>query len=130
MGVCFAPKDFWSNAVKDCLFCRITRGEIPAQIIYQDESALAFKDINPQAPVHVLVIPKTHIDSVSAVGPAHEAEVGHLFTVAGKLAAELCIAESGYRSIFNTGPDAGQSVQHLHLHLVGGKPMGWPPFPR
>lgn len=113
----------------ECLFCRMLKGEIPAKKVYEDDRAFAFHDINPQAPVHVLIIPKRHIVGVTEVSDADAADVGHLFTVAAKLARELGVAESGFRTVFNAGPDAGQTVHHLHLHLVGGKPMGWPPFP-
>ena len=113
----------------DCLFCKIIKGEIPSKKAYEDDRALAFHDINPQAPVHVLIIPKRHIAGVNTVTDADAADVGHLFVVAGKLGRELGVETSGYRAVCNVGPDAGQTVPHLHLHLVGGKPMGWPPFP-
>jgi histidine triad (HIT) family protein len=129
MGVCFAPKDFWGNIMADCLFCKIIRGDIPAKKAYEDDRAFAFHDINPQAPVHVLIIPKRHIAGVEAVSDEFAADVGHLFTVAAQLGRELGVAASGYRTVCNVGGDAGQTVPHLHVHLVGGKPMGWPPFP-
>lgn len=116
--------------MSECLFCRMLKGEIPAQKAYEDDRAFAFHDINPQAPVHLLIIPKRHIVGVAQVTDEVAADVGHLFTVAAKLGRELGIEESGYRTVFNVGPHAGQTVHHLHLHLVGGKPMGWPPFPR
>jgi histidine triad (HIT) family protein len=105
------------------------RGEVPVKIAYQDERAFAFHDINAQAPVHVLIVPKRHIPGVAQVTGADAADVGYLFAVAAKLGREFNIETSGYRTVFNVGPDAGQSVHHLHLHLLGGKPMGWPPFP-
>lgn len=113
----------------DCLFCRMIRGEIPAKKVYEDDGAFAFHDINPQAPVHVLIVPKQHIVGVAEITDENAAAVGHLFAVAAKLGRELGVEQSGYRTVFNVGPDAGQTVHHLHLHLVGGKPMGWPPFP-
>lgn len=105
------------------------QGEIPVKIAYQDDRAFAFHDMNPQAPVHVLIIPKRHIAGVAQVTEADAGDVGYLFAVAAKLARELGVEASGYRTVFNIGEHAGQSVHHLHLHLVGGKPMGWPPFP-
>lgn len=130
MGVCFAPKNFWETIMSDCIFCRIIKGEIPSKKAYEDDRTFAFHDINPAAPVHILIIPKRHIAGVNTVTDAESADVGHLFTVAAQLAREHEVEDSGYRTIFNTGPDAGQSVHHLHLHVIGGKPMGWPPFPR
>ena len=113
----------------DCLFCKIIDGQINADIVYEDERAVAFRDINPQAPTHVLVIPRTHIESLNALETSDEAEVGHLFVVAKKVAEQEGLAECGYRTVINTNADAGQTVFHIHVHLVGGKPMGWPPFP-
>ncbi len=115
--------------MSDCLFCKIVRGDIPAKIAWSDDRVVAFHDINPQAPVHLLVIPKKHIASVSAIAPEDEALVGHVVRVAGDLAREFGIEAGGYRTVLNTGAEAGQTVFHLHLHLVGGRPMGWPPFP-
>ncbi len=112
-----------------CLFCKIIRGEIPSKKVYEDERAFAFEDINAQAPVHVLIIPKKHIVGVAEVTDEQSSEVGHLFVVAAKLGRELGVEQTGYRTVFNVGADAGQTVHHLHLHLVGGKPLGWPPFP-
>lgn len=105
------------------------QAEIPVNVAYQDDRAFAFHDINPQAPVHVLIVPKRHIAGVAQVTETDAADVGYLFVVAAKLARELGVETSGYRTVFNVGEHAGQSVHHLHLHLVGGKPMGWPPFP-
>jgi histidine triad (HIT) family protein len=113
----------------DCLFCKIAEKRIAAKIVYEDDRAVAFRDINPQAPTHVLVIPRTHIASVDDLTAEHEADVGHLYTVAARIARDEKLTR-GYRAVINTGPEAGQSVFHIHLHLVGGKPMGWPPFPR
>ena len=105
---------------QDCIFCKIIAGEIPSKQVYQDDKVTAFHDINPVAPVHVLIVPNAHIPSVNAVEAEHEALLGHMFTVARKIAEELGVAESGYRLIVNTGPHAGQVVFHLHMHLLGG----------
>jgi len=114
----------------DCLFCKIAKKEIPATIVYEDERALAFRDINPAAPTHVLVIPKVHVASINDLSAEHEADAGHLFRVAAEVARAEGIADSGYRTVMNCGADAGQSVSHVHLHVLGGKRLGWPPFPR
>ena len=111
----------------DCLFCRIVAGEVPADIIYQDERSLAFRDINPQAPVHVLVIPRDHIESLDDAARNDEALLGHLLRVAARVANEQGLSESGYRTVINTGAGAGQSVFHLHLHVLGGRSLAWPP---
>jgi histidine triad (HIT) family protein len=110
----------------DCLFCKIIDGQIPATIIYQDERAVAFRDINPQAPVHALIVPRKHVASLNELAEEDDALVGHLHRVAAKLAAEHQLAD-GFRTVFNTGRLAGQSVFHLHLHLLGGRMLGWPP---
>lgn len=111
----------------NCLFCRIVSGQIPATKIYEDEHSLAFRDINPQAPVHVLLIPKHHVVSLKEAGSDDHGVLGHLLIVAGKIAAQEGIAESGFRVVANSGSDAGQSVFHLHLHVMGGRSMAWPP---
>lgn len=113
--------------MSNCLFCKIVRKEIPAKAVHEDDSCLAFEDINPKAPVHLLIIPKRHIESINERSQADEQVLGHLVVVAGQLAKERSIDRSGYRSVINTGPDAGQSVFHVHLHLLGGRPMAWPP---
>ena len=113
----------------DCLFCRIVRGEIPAKIVYRNDHVLAFRDISPVAPQHVLIIPLKHIASLSNLTPEDEAIAGHILLAAGTVAEILGIRESGYRVVFNSGADAMRSVFHIHGHLIGGKPMGWPPFP-
>ena len=110
----------------DCLFCKMLRGEAKSKKVYEDDRAYAFEDIRPQAPTHVLVIPKKHIIDVKNAKPEDEADIGHLFIVAAKIARERGI-EDGYRTVFNVGPRAGQSVFHLHLHLVGGRDLRWPP---
>lgn len=111
----------------DCLFCQIVKGEIPADIIYQDERCLAFRDINPQAPVHVLVIPREHLESLDDASQKEEALLGHLLRVAARVANEQGLSESGYRTVINTGAGAGQSVFHLHVHALGGRSLNWPP---
>ncbi|HYO99287.1 MAG TPA: histidine triad nucleotide-binding protein [Pyrinomonadaceae bacterium] len=114
-------------AEQDCIFCRVVAGEIPADIVYSDDRALAFRDINPQAPVHVLVIPREHLDSLDDASARDEGTLGHLLRVAARVANEQGLSESGYRTIINTGAGAGQSVFHLHLHVVGGRRLSWPP---
>lgn len=111
----------------DCLFCKIARKEIPAKLVFEDEDVVAFEDINPQAPVHVLFIPREHVASAAEVSAAHGDVLVELFTAAAAHAREKGIADSGYRIVTNVGDDAGQSVHHLHLHLVGGRQMMWPP---
>jgi histidine triad (HIT) family protein len=109
-----------------CLFCKIVSGEIPAAKVYEDADAIAFADINPQAPVHILVVPKRHITSM-AVAKAEDNELlGRLLAVVAKIAAEKQLAR-GYRTVINTGEEGGQTVEHLHLHLLGGRAMHWPP---
>lgn len=108
------------------IFERIIDREIPADIVYEDERCLAFRDIAPQAPVHVLLIPKTPLRSLAEVTDEHSALAGHLLLVASKLASQLGLS-NGYRVVANCGPDGGQSVDHLHFHLLGGRALGWPP---
>lgn len=110
-----------------CTFCRIASGEAPAKILYQDNRVTAFHDIHPQAPVHVQIIPNRHIPALTSVKLEDTELMGHLIAVANQLAVERGIAQSGYRLVINNGPHAGQSVSHLHLHLLGGRLMGWPP---
>jgi histidine triad (HIT) family protein len=111
--------------VADCLFCRIIRKEIPAKIVLENEQCVAFRDINPQAPVHVLVIPREHVASLNE---ARDAEmIGQLHLMAATIARDEGLAERGYRTVINTNADAGQTVFHVHLHLLGGRSMGWPP---
>lgn len=111
----------------DCLFCKIVNGDIPAEIVHETESVLAFRDISPQAPTHVLVIPREHIATINDIDPDHEETIGHLFSVAKSVAAEEGLTESGYRVVMNCGEGAGQSVFHIHLHVLGGRPFSWPP---
>ena len=108
-----------------CLFCRIVRREIPAQLVHEDEHTLAFRDIDPKAPTHVLVIPKAHVASLNETLDAEM--LGRLMLVAKSLAASEGLATEGYRTVLNTGPNAGQTVFHIHLHLLGGRKLGWPP---
>lgn len=110
-----------------CLFCRIAGREIPAKLVYEDEQVVAFDDINPQAPVHVLIIPRKHFVSAGDTQQADVALWGHLMLVGNRLAREKGVADSGYRFVINTGQHGGQSVFHLHLHLLGGRAMHWPP---
>ncbi len=112
-----------------CIFCKIASGETPARVVYEDEDALAFEDIAPQSPVHVLVIPKKHISTLNELEDADNALVGHLFQVAQKVARQRGVEQSGYRCVMNCNADAGQTVFHIHLHVMGGKPMHWPPWP-
>jgi len=112
---------------ESCLFCRIAAGEIPANVVRSEEDVVAFRDINPQAPLHVLVIPRRHIPSVPALEAADGALVGRLFLVARDIAREEGVEEAGYRLVVNVGPAAGQSVPHLHLHVLGGRELDWPP---
>lgn len=107
----------------DCLFCKIMNGEIPSKKVYEDESVYAFYDIAPMAPVHVLIIPKRHLSSVNEVTSENSAVISHIYEVAAQLAKELGISESGYRIVSNCGADAGQTVFHLHFHLLGGKKL-------
>lgn len=113
--------------MSDCLFCRIAAGEIPADIVHQDDDTVAFRDIQPQAPVHVLVIPRKHLASYSDVGVEDVALLGQLARVAARVAKTEGVEDSGYRCVVNSGDDASQSVRHLHLHVLGGRQMGWPP---
>lgn len=110
----------------DCIFCKIAAGEIPARPVYQDELTFAFADINPQAPVHVLIVPREHIASLDDTDASKRALLGHLLGVAAEIAREKGLGK-GYRVAINTGPDGGQTVDHLHLHLLGGRAMHWPP---
>lgn len=111
----------------DCLFCRIIAGEIPADVVHQDDVSIAFRDINPQAPTHILVIPREHIESLDEATQREERTLGHLLRVAARVANQAGLSENGYRTVINTGAGAGQSVFHLHLHVLGGRQMNWPP---
>lgn len=109
--------------ISDCIFCQIVQGKIPCEIAYEDDEVIAFKDIHPLAPVHILVIPKLHLRSLNDVTPEHEPLIGHLLGVIRRLASEFGVADSGYRVVTNTGTDGGQVVGHLHFHLLGGKAL-------
>src|SRR5215471_2939516 len=111
----------------DCLFCRIIRKEIPASVVYEDDRLLAFADINPQAPLHILVIPKRHVDSLNAVTAADDELVGEMVRRAAAIAREKGFADRGFRTVFNTNAEAGQTVFHVHLHLLAGRGLTWPP---
>jgi histidine triad (HIT) family protein len=111
----------------DCLFCRIVRRELAARILFETESAVAFEDIRPQAPVHLLVIPKVHVASLNDAPGGSEALLGELLFAARRAARDKGLSSKGYRIVLNTGPDSGQAVFHLHFHVLGGRPLGWPP---
>jgi len=111
----------------DCLFCRIIAGDIPSSCVYSDEDVYAFNDINPVAPRHILVIPRKHLNNVAAADAGDEALLGRLILKASQIAAAQGLAESGSRYVINTGSDGGQTVHHLHLHILGGRQMSWPP---
>lgn len=113
--------------MSDCLFCGIAAGKINANLVYQDDAVLAFKDIAPKAPVHILIIPRKHVVSVLDIEASDGVLIGQIFQVAGRLAREQGIADSGFRVVVNSGANAGQSVFHLHYHLLGGRQMAWPP---
>ena len=114
--------------MSDCIFCKIAAGDIPSQKVFEDNSVVAFKDLSPQAPVHVLIVPKKHVQSVAQLSAVDKELIAHVFVdVAPKLAAELGIADTGFRLVVNTGDEGGQTVNHLHVHLLGGRKMTWPP---
>jgi len=109
----------------DCIFCKIIEKKIPSKMVYEDDKVFAFDDINPQAPVHILIIPKQHVDDVTEVKDFNM--VGYIYSIANMLAEQKGIANSGYRVVLNMGPDAGMAVHHLHFHLLGGRALHWPP---
>ena len=111
----------------DCLFCKIIKREIPATIVYEDDRVVAFNDINPQASTHVLVVPKHHIETLNDLSPDHDAIVGEVVRRAAAIAKDRGISAGGFRTVFNTNKDAGQTVFHIHLHLIGGRSLAWPP---
>jgi len=113
--------------MSDCIFCRIAAGEIPAELVFEDELVVGFRDLSPQAPTHVLIIPRKHIATLNELQPEDEAIVGRLYTAAAQVAAREGLAERGYRTLINCNADGGQTVFHLHLHLLGGRQMHWPP---
>jgi histidine triad (HIT) family protein len=111
----------------DCLFCKIIAGEIPGEFVHSDDRCVVIQDINPQAPTHVLVIPLEHLESLDEASQKDEAMLGHLLRVAARMANDAGYGETGYRTVINTGAGAGQSVLHLHVHVLGGRTMQWPP---
>ena len=111
----------------DCVFCGIVAGEVPSQVVHESADALAFRDLSPQAPVHVLVVPRRHIEDAAALGPDDAAVLSEMFALARQVAEMEGIAGRGYRLLFNVGSDASNSVPHLHLHVVGGRRLAWPP---
>ena len=113
--------------MKDCIFCKIISGEVPCNKMYEDDMVLSFKDISPGAPCHFLIIPKKHIDSLNDISQEDSKVIAHIFIVAKKLAAQNNIDKSGYRIVSNCGADAGQSVKHVHFHVLGGRNLAWPP---
>jgi histidine triad (HIT) family protein len=115
------------TAAPDCIFCSIVSGRIPARLVLEEEDLLAFEDVNPQAPTHVLVIPRRHVTSVDALDPGDADLAGRLLLAAGEVARRRGLSEAGYRVVTNVGKDGGQSVSHLHLHILGGRGLGWPP---
>jgi histidine triad (HIT) family protein len=113
--------------MSDCLFCGIVEGRVEGDVVYRDESVVAFRDIRPRAPVHILIVPRKHVATILELEANDQALVGQIFLVIAKLAREHGIAESGFRVVVNSGADAGQTVFHLHFHLLGGRHFGWPP---
>ena len=112
---------------KDCLFCKILSGDIPADIIYESDTAIAFRDVNPQAPTHALVIPRKHIATINSLQVEDESVIGSLYLAAQEIARQEGIADDGYRAVMNCNPAAGQTVFHIHLHVLGGRTLTWPP---
>ncbi len=112
---------------ENCLFCKIAREEIPADVVFSDDQVIAFRDISPKAPTHVLLIPRDHIASAAELADEHGPLLGRLFAAAARVAREAGVVERGFRLVTNAGPGAGQSVNHLHFHLLGGRSLGWPP---
>ncbi|MBL3528564.1 MAG: histidine triad nucleotide-binding protein [gamma proteobacterium endosymbiont of Lamellibrachia anaximandri] len=113
--------------MSDCLFCKMVSGDIQPNVVYEDDEVLAFRDLNPQAPTHILVIPKRHISTLNDLESDDEALMGKMVLAAARIAEKEGIAEAGYRTLLNCNAEAGQTVFHIHLHLLGGRPMGWPP---
>lgn len=113
--------------MKNCLFCKIAAGKMDTELVYQDKELIVFKDINPQAPVHLLIVPKKHIEDLNNLEETDNNLIGHIYQIAKKMASEYDIAKSGYRIVSNCGQDGGQSVNHIHFHLLGGRALQWPP---
>jgi histidine triad (HIT) family protein len=114
-------------STQDCLFCRIVSGQIPADVVFEDETCVAFNDISPQAPTHILIVPREHIDSLDKAGAAQKDLLGQLLLSAAEIAREKGFSEPGYRVVINTNSDGGQTVFHIHVHLLGGRPFIFPP---
>ena len=123
---CTIWKSALEGPMESCLFCRIANHELPAKMVHEDDRVIAFHDINPQAPVHVLVVPRKHIPTLNDVSTDDAALVAHILSVASRIAEQLGVAQKGYRTVFNVNAEAGQSVFHLHLHLIGGRRLSWP----
>ena len=113
--------------MEDCLFCKIVAGDIPSTKVYEDDKVYAFNDIEPQAPIHIIIVPKMHISSSNELTDDNAEVIGHIFTVAAKIAKEKGFAEKGWRIVNNCGEDGGQTVGHIHFHLLAGRNLGWPP---
>ena len=123
----YRPHKMTHSPDPDCIFCKIVGGQIPAGIVFQDDQVTAFRDVNPQMPVHVLIVPNQHIANTEALEPEHDAIVGAVVRAAREVAHLEGVSERGYRSVINTGPDANNTVPHLHVHVLGGRSMSWPP---
>ncbi|NLW41391.1 MAG: histidine triad nucleotide-binding protein [Tissierellia bacterium] len=113
--------------MSDCIFCKIINRELPSEIVYEDDEILAFKDVNPQSPVHILVIPKEHIESLNHINSSHSNLIGNIFVTIRNIAEELGIDKEGYRVVNNCGENGGQTVSHIHFHILGGRKFSWPP---
>ena len=114
-------------AANECLFCKIVLGDVSADIVHEDDQVLAFRDINPRAPIHILIIPKQHLESLASVADENRDLMGHMMLSTKKIATDEGLSQSGYRTVINIGADGGQTVNHLHLHLLGGRALRWPP---
>ena len=114
-------------SVEDCIFCKIATGQIPSERVFEDDVCVAFNDLSPQAPTHILIIPREHFDSLDNVAAGHDGQLGHLLLIAAKIARDNGFAENGYRVVINTNSDGGQTVFHLHVHLLAGRPFIFPP---
>ncbi len=114
-------------SVENCIFCKIADGRIPSERIFEDETCVAFNDLTPQAPTHILIVPREHIDSLDKTGAGHEGQLGHLLSTAANIARDQGFADDGYRIVINTNSDGGQTVFHLHVHLLAGRPFIFPP---
>ena len=114
-------------SLENCIFCKVANGQIPSERVFEDDVCIAFNDVTPQAPTHILIIPREHIDSLDTARPGHEAQLGHLLATAANVARDKGFAENGYRVVINTNSDGGQTVFHLHVHLLAGRPFIFPP---